>query len=112
MPNKQGRYTKEEVICSGLPYFIPRSGRWTSMPYDYAILLSPSRCARFKVPIGKEELPSAFLFCALAGSGTDDQTHRYVPLYDRTEQLRNNNTIRLFPREIMRGQRRRVDELS
>lgn len=71
MPNDAGRYSKEEVIASGLPYYIPKSKRWTHTPYPFAILISKSRCERFGMPIlgsGREK-PSAFLYSASAGTG-------------------------------------------
>ncbi|ETT32153.1 MULTISPECIES: hypothetical protein [unclassified Paenibacillus] len=104
MPNDAGRYSKEEVIASGLPYYIPKSKRWTHTPYPFAILISKSRCERFGMPIlgsGREK-PSAFLYSASAGTGTDDKKHRYIPLYDRTSALSGDESIRLYPHEIMK----------
>lgn len=102
MPNKDGRYNKVEVLESGLPYFIPRSNRWEGKQYLFAVLLSKTRCKELGVPILSNglERPSAFLFSANAGTGTNDKTHRYVPLYDRTEAY-NEIKDKLYPREIM-----------
>lgn len=87
MPNAKGWYTKEEVLETGLPYYIPASDRWTNTPYPFAVLLSRSRCEKLGVPILSNgyEKPSAFRYSAAAGTGTDDKKHRYVPLYDRTD---------------------------
>lgn len=35
MPNKQGRYTKQEVLESGLPYYIPRFKRWKARYFPF-----------------------------------------------------------------------------
>ncbi|MEK5163160.1 hypothetical protein NYE69_12585 [Paenibacillus sp. FSL R5-0527] len=102
MPNVQGRFTKEEVIQTGLPYYIPTSNRWTHEPYEFAVLLSKTRCKQLGIPIlssGREK-PSAFLWSPAAGTGTSDLTHRYVPLYDRTDAY-NEIKDKLYPREIM-----------
>ncbi|RXZ84606.1 hypothetical protein EBB07_00900 [Paenibacillaceae bacterium] len=103
MPNAQGRYTKAEVVASGLPYYIPASKRWTSKPYRFAVLLPESRCDRFRVPITRNrEKPSAFLYSASAGTGTNDKRHRYIPLYDRTDAMQAVADARLYPHEIMK----------
>ncbi|WP_090118168.1 hypothetical protein [Cohnella sp. OV330] len=95
MPNEKGWYTKEEVIESGLPYYIPASERWTKMPYEFAILLTRSRSKELGVPIIHHEhaVPAAFRYAAAAGTGTTDKKHRYIPLYDRTG---------LFPKDVGR----------
>lgn len=86
MPNEKGWYTKEEVLATGLPYYIPRSDKWTHEPYPYAVLLTRSRCKHFGIPaLRTGEKPSAFRFSAAAGTGTGDTQHRYIPLYDRTD---------------------------
>ena len=84
MPNEKGWYTKQEVEETGLPYYIPRSNRWTHEPYELAALLSKSRCKQLRMPILKNgnEKPSAFRYMA---SATGDSNHLYMPLYDRTE---------------------------
>jgi len=79
MPNKEGRHNKLEVKRSGLPVYIPRSSRWTSKPYRFAVLLTRRRCQQFGVPVKQNEAPGAFLFSASAGVGTSDQQHRYYP---------------------------------
>ena len=86
MPNEKGWYSKNEVLETGLPYYIPASKRWTHEPYPFAVLLTKSRCREFGIPIlsSGNEKPSAFRYAAAAGTGTDDKTHRYYPLYDRT----------------------------
>jgi hypothetical protein len=101
MPNKEGRYNKLEVKRSGLPVYIPRSSRWTSKPYRFAVLMSKSRCQRFDLPVNRGESPAAFLYSASAGTGTNDLSHRYYPLYDRTEAMAANEAARLYPHEIM-----------
>lgn len=101
MPNSEGRYSKLEVQHSGLPVYIPRSGRWTSKPYRLAVLMSKSRCSHFGVPVKTGESPVAFLYAANAGSGTRDLQHRYYPLFDRTEAMKGNNSARLYPHEVM-----------
>lgn len=104
MPNKEGRYSGTEVATTGLPVYIPSSGRWSKKPYKFAVLLSRTRCKHFDVPILKEgaEAPSAFLYAANAGSGTNDKSHRYVPLYDRTDVFLNEIGLdKLIDREIM-----------
>lgn len=102
MPNEQGRYNRQEVIDSGLPYFIPRSGQWNGNTYPFAVLLSKTRCKELGVPIldNSHEAPSAFLYSANAGAGTKDNTHRYHALYDRTEAY-DEIKDKLYPREIM-----------
>ncbi|WP_212958262.1 hypothetical protein [Paenibacillus albilobatus] len=103
MSNDNGRYTKAEVLATGLPYYIPKSNRWTQKPYSLAVLLSASRCERFWLPVLREhEQPSAFLYSASAGRGTGDLKHRYIPLYDRTAALSGDDSIRLYPHEIMK----------
>lgn len=103
MPNEKGWYTKEEVLETGLPYYIPASKRWTDTPYQFAVLLTKSRCEKLGVPILRNghEKQSAFRYSANAGVGTNDKTHRYVPLYDRTdvyEEIKDE----LYDHEIMR----------
>ncbi|WP_144940153.1 hypothetical protein [Paenibacillus sp. 32O-W] len=86
MPNEKGWHTKSEVLETGLPYYIPRSKRWTYTPYPFAVLLSKSRCKELGIPIlssGREK-PSAFRYAAAAGTGSGDNQHRFIPLYDRT----------------------------
>ncbi|WP_044480467.1 hypothetical protein [Paenibacillus antibioticophila] len=102
MPNKEGRYNKLEVKRSGLPVYIPRSSRWTSKPYRFAVLLTRRRCQQFGVPVKQNEAPGAFLFSASAGAGTSDQQHRYYPLFDRTTDMAGNESARLYPHEIMK----------
>jgi hypothetical protein len=106
MPNEKGWYTKEEVANTGLPYYIPTSERWTETPYEFAVLLTKSRCREFGIPIlgNGAERPSAFLYNPLAGRGTNDKTHRYVPLYDRSSVFETGeiDMDRLYKREFMR----------
>lgn len=87
MPNEKGWFTKQEVLETGLPYYIPRSDRWTDEPYSFAVLLSKTRCKVLGVPIleSGRESPSAFRYSAAAGTGTNDNKHRFIPLYDRTD---------------------------
>lgn len=106
MPNEKGWYNKEEVLATGLPYYIPRSGRWTHEPYDFAVLLTKSRCKGFGIPILCKmgyEAPSAFRYAAAAGTGTDDKLHRYIPLYDRTDVFEHGeiSMSKLYDHEIM-----------
>ncbi|MEI7028390.1 hypothetical protein [Paenibacillus sp. y28] len=91
MPNEKGWYSKAEVLETGLPYYIPSSKRWTQEPYPFAVLLTKTRCQDFGIPILPQgrELPSAFRYAAAAGTGTDDKTHRYYPLYDRTDVFKS-----------------------
>lgn len=106
MPNKEGRYSGIEVAATGLPVYIPSSKRWNKEPYKLAVLLSRSRCKYFEVPIliDGAELPSAFLYSANAGMGTNDLGHRYVPLYDRTDVFVSEIGLdKLIDREIMKG---------
>lgn len=102
VPNKEGRYNRQEVINSGLPYFIPRSSQWNGNIYPFAVLLSKTRCKELKAPIldNGHEKPSAFIYAANAGRGTDDLNHRYIALYDRTDAYEEIKD-KLFPREIM-----------
>lgn len=101
MPNEQRRYNRQEVIESGLPYFIPRTGKWNGKVYPFAVLLSKTRCKELGVPIMVNgEQPSAFLYAANAGSGTGDKQHRYYALYDRTDSYAEIKS-KLHPREIM-----------
>jgi hypothetical protein len=101
MPNKEGRYNRQEVLDSRLPYFIPRSQRWNGEQYDFAVLLSKTRCRELGVPIMENgEQPSAFLYSPNAGRGTNDLDHRYHALYDRTDAYEEIKD-RLHPREIM-----------
>ncbi|MCM3492871.1 hypothetical protein M4D52_05375 [Paenibacillus lactis] len=103
MPNKKGWYTKEEVLETGLPYFIPSSKRWTDTPYPFAVLLTKSRCDELGIPIlaSGREMPSAFRYLALAGRGTnEDKRYRYAPLYDRTDAYHLIKD-QLYPHEIM-----------
>lgn len=104
MPNKKGWYTIDEVKQTGLPYYITTSKRWTKEPF-FAVLLSKTRCKEFGVPIlpNGHEKPSAFRYCGLCGMGTDDQKHRFIPLYDRTSLFLSGelDLKRLFDHEIM-----------
>ncbi|MNI37182.1 hypothetical protein D3C73_912620 [compost metagenome] len=102
MPNEQGRFNRQEVLESGLPYFIPRTGRWNGTTYPFAVLLSKTRCKELGVPILMDghEKPSAFLYSANAGAGTNDTNHRYHALYDRTDAYEEIKD-RLHKREIM-----------
>lgn len=106
MPNAKGWYTKEEVLATGLPYYIPKSKRWTSKPYPFAVLLSKSRCKELGIPIlssGREK-PSAFRYAAAAGAGSGDNQHRYIPLYDRTDVFDTGKLSMhiLFDHEVMK----------
>lgn len=105
MPNEKGWFTKEEVLETGLPYYIPASERWTHEPYDYAVLLTKSRCKEFGIPILSNgmEKPSAFRYAAAAGTGTSDKLHRYFPLYDRTDVFTSGEISfnKLFKGETM-----------
>lgn len=106
MPNAKGWFTKEEVLETGLPYYIPRSKRWTHKPYPFAVLLSKSRCKELGIPIlsnGREK-PSAFRYAAAAGTGSSDNQHRYIPLYDRTDVFEGGelDVHILFDHEVMR----------
>ncbi|MCU6798014.1 hypothetical protein OB236_38405 [Paenibacillus sp. WQ 127069] len=109
MPNQIGWYTKEEVLQTPLPYYIPSSDRWTSTPYPYAVLLTKSRCAELGMPILRNgaERPSAFKYSAKAGIGTDDKKHRYIPLYDRTSVFTSSELLPdiLYKGEIMEGEK-------
>ncbi|BFH18283.1 hypothetical protein J6TS7_21070 [Paenibacillus dendritiformis] len=105
MPNSKGWYSKEEVLETGLPYYIKRSKRWTHEPYSFAVLLSKSRCNEFGVPTleSGREAPVAFKYLANGGSGTGDNKHRFCPLYDRTSVFTSGEISmeKLFPGEIM-----------
>lgn len=100
MPNKEGRYSKMEVVNSELPVYIPRSRRWTSKPYPFAILMSKYRAKYFNVSVNPHAKPAAFLYAASAGKGTNDQQHRYVPLFNMTKEMTGKDA-RLFPHEVM-----------
>lgn len=104
MPNEKGWYTKEEVLETGLPYYIPASKRWTDERYGYSVLLTKSRCKEFGIPIMQngQEHPVAFRYGAAAGTGTNDKMHRYFPLYDRTSVFEKEiSKSLLFEQEIM-----------
>jgi len=106
MPNDKGWYTKAEVEETGLPYYIPRSKRWTHKPYPFAVLLSKSRCKELGIPIlssGREK-PSAFRYAAAAGTGSGDNQHRFIPLYDRTDvyEAGEISLEELFDYEVMK----------
>lgn len=109
MPNEKGWHTKEEVLESGLPYYIPASRRWTSTPYPFAVLLTKSRCKEFRNPIlsNGNEKPSAFRYSAAAGTGesSEQKRYRYIPLYDRTSLLESGEISieQLHDHEIMKG---------
>jgi len=104
MPNEKGWYTKEEVLETGLPYYIPTSKRWTHSPYPFAVLLSKSRCEKLGVPIlsSGREFPSAFRYKSSAGTGKSntDKRYRYIPLYDRTDAY-DAIKEKLFEHEMM-----------
>lgn len=97
MPNDKGWYTKEEVIETGLPYYIPTTQRWTDERYGFSVLLTKSRCKEFGVPIlqNGQEKPSAFRYAAAK--------HQYFPLYDRTDVFVAGELKLdiLYPHEIM-----------
>lgn len=105
MPNEKGWYTKEEVIETGLPYYIGASKRWTDERYGFAVLLTKSRCKEFGIPILTNgfEAPSAFRYAAAAGTGSGDSKHRYFPLYDRTSVFESGELDMklLYEHEIM-----------
>lgn len=44
MTNIEGRYNRQEVLESGLPFFVQRSGKWLGNIYPFAVLLSKTRC--------------------------------------------------------------------
>lgn len=102
MPNEKGWYTKEEVLETGLPYWISQSKRWTDTPYKYAILLSKSRCKELGCPILKNghEKPSAF---RLANATKGSDLHRFVPLYERNDMRETflEEKTELYEYEIM-----------
>lgn len=106
LPNEKGWYTKEEVLETGLPYYIPASKRWTDERYGYSILLTKSRCKEFGIGILSNGLehPVAFRYGAAAGTGTSDKKSRYFPLYDRTSVFEKEiSKSRLYEHEIMGG---------
>jgi len=100
LPNEIGWYTKDEVQATGLPYWITASKRWTHAPYDFAILLSRSRCKELGAPILSNgyEHPIAFRYASAAQG-----QHRYIPLYDRTDLYWNlvSEGIHLYDYEQM-----------
>lgn len=89
MPNEKGWYSKEEADATGLPVWIKRHsmqpGQWTHKPYDFAVLLTRSRCKELGMPALRNgrESPSAFRY---KNSGSQ---YRYIPLYDRTDVFVN-----------------------
>lgn len=105
MPNDKNWHTKEEVLETGLPYYQhihPSPGKWSHKPYDFAVLLTKSRCERLGYPIlrnGKEAI-SAFRYL-----GSPSNKYRFVPLYDRTSPFEAGELTReqLYPHEIMEG---------
>ncbi|MEK8128382.1 hypothetical protein WMW72_10750 [Paenibacillus filicis] len=105
MPNNKGWYNKQEVLDTGLPYWINANRGWTQQPYPFAVLLTKSRCKEFGVPIlsSGNEKPSAFRYAAAAGTGTGDNKHRYYPLYDRTDvyEVGEITKEQLFRHEVM-----------
>lgn len=96
MPNEKGWFNKQEVSETGLPYYIPASEKWTDTPYEFAVLLTKSRCKSLGVPIMRNgEKPVAFRLLSGASG-----KHRYAPLYDRTdayEEIKNE----LYKHELM-----------
>lgn len=107
MPNAKGWYTKEEVQETGLPYYIPRSERWTHEPYPFAVLLTRTRCKELGIPALRNgnEGPSAFRYASAAGHGgtNEDKKHKYIPLYDRTDVFEAGEISmdKLYKHEIM-----------
>jgi hypothetical protein len=111
MPNDKGWYTKEEMLQTGLPYWKPKiwytkeggmnEPGWSHKPYEYAVLLTKSRCKELGMPILEEgrEKPSAFLYINAPGN-----KYRYVPLYDRTSVFQSGELSEniLKPHEIMK----------
>lgn len=89
MPNIKGWYSKEEFLETGLPCYFPASDQWTHTPYDWAVLLTKSRCEQLGVPIlgSGREFPSAFRFLGMGAFGEtrEDEGFDYIPLYDRTD---------------------------
>lgn len=95
MPNDIGWYSKEEMLETGLPYFI---SSWSHEPYDFALLLTKTRCASLKMPIlrsGREK-PSAFYY-----NNAPNHKYRYIPLYDRTDAFDEVRDVEFKPYEIM-----------
>lgn len=85
MTNEKGWLTKEEAYATGLPIFIKsdsqKTGYWTSKPYDHAVLMTRTRCKQLKMPaLRNGEAAVAYRYAQGAMS-----SHRYVPLYDRTD---------------------------
>lgn len=85
MPNEKGWYTKEEAQETGLPIWIKadsmKPGRWTTEPYEHAVLLTRTRCKQLGVPalsVGRE-MPSALRY-----NNAENSKYRYVPLFERT----------------------------
>ncbi len=108
MPNEKGWYTKEEVLETGLPYYNTTTKRWTDERYEFAVLLTKSRCKELRIPIlsNGNEKPSAFRYAAGSGVGTGDSKHRFFPLYDRTEVFEGEiGMVVLYPHEIMGSKR-------
>ena len=102
MPDSKGWYTKEEVIATGLPYWIPQSKRWTDEPYSFAVLLSKSRCKALGCQILRNgnEHPSAF---RLENATKGSDLHRFVPLYDRTDMYETlvSEKVKFYEYETM-----------
>lgn len=90
MPNEKGWYTKDEALSTGLPIWIKagsyKQGKWTTEPYEKAILLTLTRCKKLGMPVLRNgyEAPSAFKY-----NNAENSSYRYIPLYDRTDVFEN-----------------------
>ncbi|WP_438497128.1 hypothetical protein [Paenibacillus sp. IHBB 3054] len=88
MPDQKGRYTRNEMMDTGVACFVPDApgaltGRWFGEPPLDGIILTRRRCAALGAPVQDREYPVAFIYRIEI---KDD--YRYVPFYLRLpEQL-------------------------
>lgn len=83
MPDRRGRYTRNEMMDTGAACFVPDApgaltGRWYGEPPMDGIILTRRRCAALGAPVQDREYPVAFIYRIEI---KDD--YRYVPFYHR-----------------------------
>jgi hypothetical protein len=93
MPNRKGWLTKNEMMDTGMPCFIPDAvgaltGRWYGSPPGDGIMLTRTRCAQLDAAVKDSEEAVAFFYVA-----TIAENYRYIPFYHRKAEELNVQKI-------------------
>ncbi|MFD1777043.1 hypothetical protein [Paenibacillus rhizophilus] len=101
MPNKKGWLTKNEMMDTGQPCFIPDAagaltGRWFGTPPLGGILLTATRCKQLGCPVKTNEYAVAYFYSAAA-----PDHFRYVPFFHRQAEELNSKKITALEERVL-----------